>query len=254
MPLKNKITEDAAFVEFDYRCLIDETYAVLDMQQWHKIDVVKRFFMYFCNNTSLQLETLSSISVPLDGNRELLLAARKVLLDMLDNKTKGMDFLSKNRLIFMFQPNIVKNLKKQGLKTAYSDWFQFAAKSRKKNNKESDFTDYQYNAIFSQIMDTLKIENLPESEFTLITDYEAHNRGVENYRQMLFQVAEMDHRDAIDALQKRFAKERQAFEAKAAQAAKEKQDLETRVSKAAKEKQDLAAKAAKECPRPTAAW
>ena len=34
------------------------------MQQWYKQDVVKRFFLYFCNNTSLQLENIPVMNVP----------------------------------------------------------------------------------------------------------------------------------------------------------------------------------------------
>jgi hypothetical protein len=56
LPRKNKITDDAAFVEFDYRCKIKGNYVIVDMQQWYKQDVVKRFYLYFCNNTSLQLK------------------------------------------------------------------------------------------------------------------------------------------------------------------------------------------------------
>lgn len=32
LPRKNKLTDDAAFVEFDYRCKIDNKYVILDMQ------------------------------------------------------------------------------------------------------------------------------------------------------------------------------------------------------------------------------
>jgi hypothetical protein len=52
LPRKNKITDDAAFVEFDYRCKIKGKFVIVDMQQWYKQDVIKRFFMYFCNNTT----------------------------------------------------------------------------------------------------------------------------------------------------------------------------------------------------------
>ena len=64
LPRKNKLTDDAAFVEFDYRCKIEGRYVILDMQQWYKADVVRRFYLYSCNNTSLQLESLSAIIIP----------------------------------------------------------------------------------------------------------------------------------------------------------------------------------------------
>ena len=53
LPRKHQITDDAALVEFDYRCKINDEFVIFDMQQWYKGDVVKRFYLYFCNNTSL---------------------------------------------------------------------------------------------------------------------------------------------------------------------------------------------------------
>ena len=61
---KNKITDAAAFTEFDFRCKIDGQYVIIEMQQAYKQDVVKRFFLYFCNNTSLQLENLPIVNIP----------------------------------------------------------------------------------------------------------------------------------------------------------------------------------------------
>ncbi len=57
------------FVEFDYRCKIKGKYVIVDMQQWYKEDVVKRFFLYFCNNTSLQLERLKPVNTPVVKKR-----------------------------------------------------------------------------------------------------------------------------------------------------------------------------------------
>jgi hypothetical protein len=64
LPRKNKITDDSAFVEFDFRCKIKGKYVIIDMQQWYKQDVVKRFYLYFCNNTSLQLERIKIVNTP----------------------------------------------------------------------------------------------------------------------------------------------------------------------------------------------
>ncbi len=55
---KHKITDAAALVEFDFRCKINGQYVIIDMQQWYKADVVKRFYIYQALNSSLQLETL----------------------------------------------------------------------------------------------------------------------------------------------------------------------------------------------------
>jgi hypothetical protein len=53
-----KITDDATVVRFDYRCKINGKYVVIEMQQKYKTDVNKRFYLYHCLGTALQLENL----------------------------------------------------------------------------------------------------------------------------------------------------------------------------------------------------
>lgn len=43
---KHKVTDDASIVEFDFRCKINGAYIIIDMQQWYKMDMVKRFYLY----------------------------------------------------------------------------------------------------------------------------------------------------------------------------------------------------------------
>ncbi|MEM9848131.1 MAG: hypothetical protein AAF847_09605 [Bacteroidota bacterium] len=62
-PLDHKLTNEASLVSFDYRCKIDGKFIIIDMQQWYKHDVVKRFYMYHAANTVLQLEDLPLKSV-----------------------------------------------------------------------------------------------------------------------------------------------------------------------------------------------
>jgi hypothetical protein len=59
----HKVTNAAALVRFDYRCLIDGKYVIIEMQQGYKQDVVKRFFLYHCLGTALQLETIKETVV-----------------------------------------------------------------------------------------------------------------------------------------------------------------------------------------------
>ena len=63
---------------------------------------------------------------------------RARVLEVLDNHSKELDFLSKNPLIFVQQKNIVKN--KTNAK--YSKWFEFAEKTKNPDNKEEDFLEY----------------------------------------------------------------------------------------------------------------
>lgn len=58
LPLKHKLTDQAMAVEFDFRCKIDGEYVIIDMQQWYKTDVAKRFYAYHAVNTALQLDLL----------------------------------------------------------------------------------------------------------------------------------------------------------------------------------------------------
>jgi hypothetical protein len=54
----HKVTDDATLVRFDFRCKINGKYKVIEMQQKYKTDVNKRFYLYHCLGTALQLETL----------------------------------------------------------------------------------------------------------------------------------------------------------------------------------------------------
>jgi hypothetical protein len=248
LPRKNKITDDAAFVEFDFRCKMDGVPTTIDMQQWYKLDVVKRFFMYFCNNTSLQLETLKPIRVPLpDGkeyktkdyngvesaitliwmaddsmsfdddmvaysifpellndfirNKDLwetensasLLEQRAAVLKVMDNKSKNLDFLPTNRLVYMFQRNIVNNKKM----SKYFKWFEFAQKTKNRNNVAADFKKYSNDPILVKVMEKLKTNVLPTDDFQYITDFEAHAIGVKNYNDMILREGLKEERQRI---------------------------------------------------------
>ncbi len=58
LALQQRITDDAAIVEFDYRCKINDAYVIIDMQQWYKPGIVQRFYLYHALNTGLQLEDI----------------------------------------------------------------------------------------------------------------------------------------------------------------------------------------------------
>ncbi len=224
LPRKTKLTVDAAYVEFDYRCKIDGQYVILDMQQWYKKDVIKRFYMYDANNTSLQMETLKPMSV-LTGegkeyktrdysqieptttivwmvddrlgynenivsfsltpdlvtdfmrdatiwganDSETLLKRHAELLAIMDNDNKDIGFLSKNKLMFVFQKNIVKSLKM----AKYSKLFKFAEATKNPDNKEKDFEIFKDDQIFIMMIDELKVANLNNDDSQYITDYPA---------------------------------------------------------------------------------
>lgn len=228
-PVQHKVTDTATQaviersrnVEFDYRCKIEGHYVIIDMQQWYKPDVVKRFYLYHTLNSALQLEYLSYKSLNFGEGKErkirdystlepvitlvwmaedmlgfsedyisymltpqlvadfikndflwknediqAVLVERTKLLTVLDNKTKEMDFLQSNQLIYLFQKNIVKNHKM----TKYFRWFDFAQKTRNEDNTKEEFVMYEKDEIFAEMMRRLSKENLPPEDWTYVTN------------------------------------------------------------------------------------
>ncbi len=211
---KYRVTDDASTVEFDFRCKINGAYVIIDMQQWYKRDIGKRFYLYHAVNTGLQLEKLPQKKIIIDTlnhtrtkdyshlepvitliwlsvdtfgfkenyvsyalapeivveflrNEELwrspnilkLLEERARVLDVMNNKKKDLDFLAKNRLIFVLQGNIAGNK----THARYARWFTFAEKSKNEENKEADFKEYMNDVIFKEIIYRLdKRELKPE--------------------------------------------------------------------------------------------
>jgi hypothetical protein len=218
-----KVTDDAVAVNFDYRCKIKGQYIIIDMQQWYKSDVIKRFYVYHTLNTALQLEELPMKSIKIsptktfetknydgvvpvytliwmaDDNLKFkedyisfamspeqtmdflrndalwdekdlnkVLEERKKVLNLLNNDAKGLDFLPQNRLIYIFQKNIVLNK----LISKYFKWFDFAEKTRKKENTKEDFAIYEKDEILMAVMQRLRKDKLVFEEFKEIVDYE----------------------------------------------------------------------------------
>ncbi len=200
---KHYITDDSKYVEFDFRCKIDNGYVIIDMQQWYKADVIHRFYTYHTLNTALQLETLPLKTLSLDpetqkdievkdyrrimpvvtlvwmvddclnhtddllsysmtnegvanfiGNDSLwlkknindLLIERNRILKKLRNTSKNLDFIPKNKLIFAFQKNIIRNTKHE----KYFNWFKFAELSNNKSNKKTDFNKLKKDETFKE--------------------------------------------------------------------------------------------------------
>ncbi len=221
LPEKHQVTDDASIVEFDYRCQIEDTFVIVDMQQWYKPDLVQRFYLYHALNTGLQLETLPKERFVLNHktqqsrkvrdyaalapvltmiwmvedslrfkenyvaytmtpelvtdfihnerlwqNPELteLLKERQHVLQVCDNPSKRLDFLAKNRLIFMFQLNIVKHPKAK----KYERWFRFAEKCRNHDNTAEDFAEFGDDEIFEEMMRRLNKSTLKDDDYEYI--------------------------------------------------------------------------------------
>jgi hypothetical protein len=102
----------------------------------------------------------------------------------MENDRRSLDFLSENRLFFVFQPNIIKN--KQAAR--YVKWFEFAEKTRNPNNTKADFAPYLDNLIFSTMMDRLTVSHSDNQD--LIKEM-----GLERYQAAKKLGQEIDERD-----------------------------------------------------------
>ena len=225
--IEYKITNDAVIIKFDYRCKINGKYVIIEMQQQYKKDVVKRFYLYHCVGTALQLELLKSVTVTKANGEtykekdyggiepvitiiwmvsdtlnfdndfvvfttlpeatknfitdealwsqsiETILKARAKTLKLLNNKTKGLDFLQENKLIYVFQENIAKNAETK----PYSKWAVFGKKSNNPNNVESDFEELKKDKVMAEVIRKLEITKLEPFEF----DYAYHTALREHY-------------------------------------------------------------------------
>jgi len=120
-------------------------------------------------------------------NMTQLLEQREIALQQLSNKTKRLDFLQKNKLIYAFQKNIVANSKKESNKYhKYLDWFELAEKTRNKLNQKSDFLKYAEDEIFSQLIRRISKETLTEEDFTYIENYEQFTERVNRWSRTLY--------------------------------------------------------------------
>ena len=229
-----KVTDDSAIVAFDYRCKINGHYVIIDMQQWYKFDVVKRFYIYHSLSSVLQLETIKVKSLLVESKKyesknydellpvytliwmahdtlgftedyvsfalfpeqsadflkndalwqtndlEKIGKEREKVLTLLNNDTKNLSFMPKNRLIYMFQKNIVKNKKY----STYFDWFELAEKSRNKQNTQADFVQYEKNPVFMSLLQRIRQDVLEPPLLKEIDDYDQFLVEFELFKQV----------------------------------------------------------------------
>ena len=90
---------------------------------------------------------------------------------------KNLDFLPQNRLVFLFQKNIVKNKND----TLLFKWCEFAMLTKNKNNVAADFTKFLNDPIFATMVEQLRTHKMSESDFEYIDDYDTYITGVRNY-------------------------------------------------------------------------
>ncbi len=226
---KFNVTNSSRELRFDCIGKMDKKHFIVEMQQWYKYDVVKRFYLYHCANTLLQLEnlptrqrlirnrstgefmlkkekdystlvpsitilwfvddsfkmkndTISYIVLPestknfilnqeLWNNNKKLLEERQKIIAQINNNEKEIDFLQENKMIYALQRQILKNDNNK----KYYRWFDFAEKTKNKENNKKDFIKYKKDDIFSEIMRLLSVEFVQEEELKIAEDYCDYN-------------------------------------------------------------------------------
>jgi hypothetical protein len=221
----HKVTNAASVVRFDFRCKIDNEDVIIEIQNDFYEGLIKRFYLYHCLSTSLQLEVIKDKieEHPITGAKKLIkryaelksvtsviwmaahnlsfkedviefnmypkrladfilddkvwtqekepiLILRNELLKLLTNTTHGFDFHAQNRLIYVFQKNVVKNKRNE----RYFKWFDFAQKSLDKENKASDFQPFINDAIFSEMIQRLRTDFMDTAELRQMMGDEAY--------------------------------------------------------------------------------
>jgi hypothetical protein len=109
-----------------------------------------------------------------------ILSEREKCLEIIENRTKKLDFLQKNKLIYAFQPNIVKNKKY----SKYFDWFELADKSRDKTNEKGWFEQYLQDDIFVEIISRINTESFKQPDWEYIKDQEQFTEEFKRWGQV----------------------------------------------------------------------
>ena len=112
-----------------------------------------------------------------------ILEERARVLELMDNQSKELDFLLKNRLVFMLQKNIVKNK----TDTKYRKWFEFAQKTKNPDNKEEDFQEYMDDEIFREIIRKINKNELTEDDLLYIENETKIREEVERFEKQIYE-------------------------------------------------------------------
>ena len=158
---------------------------------------------------------------------ELILEERKKALKILGNTTKGLDFFTQNRLIYIFQKNIVK---KTNSILPYFKWFDFANISRNPDNKEEDFLKFKDDKDMVEVINRLRKDKLTSEEFKYVSDIQSYD--------IYLARKDEDHKKSLARQKKRL--ERIAFQEQMKAIEQEKQKAEQEKQKAVEQEKQKA--------------
>jgi hypothetical protein len=113
-------------------------------------------------------------------SKEDLELRRMSLIQDPESDRRKLSFLEENRLIFVFQSNIVKNK----ANTRYAKWFEFAEKTRNPNNQAADFDEFTHHSIFAQMIHRLSVGHADNQDLIKEMGEEAYYAAVKLGEQM----------------------------------------------------------------------
>lgn len=124
----------------------------------------KQNYVAYAMTPELVVEFLQNEQLWYKPEIQKLLQERERILEVVTNQTKRLNFLAQNRLIFIFQKNIVRQLRGE----PYERWFQFAERSRNRENVEEDFEEFRGDEIFEEMIRRLNKSELTEDDYEYI--------------------------------------------------------------------------------------
>jgi len=165
--------------------------------------------------------------------------AKKIetMYQMVNKTEKNLDFLQKNRMIYVFQKNVVANQKYE----KYFPWFALAEKTLKKVADKFAYDEYLKDEIYSEVVRKLKIALSEADSEGYIKSYEEYIDGVQRFERGIEQNAE---KKFIAEIQNAKAKEEQAQREKT-KALKERADAQNREEEERRQKEEAQNKLAR---------
>ncbi len=157
---------------------------------WMVVDTLNftNDYISYLMTPEVVLDFLNNDQLWHEPNIKELLEERKKVLEVVRNNTKNLDFIPKNRLVFMFQKNIVKNK----LLRKYLRWFEFAEKTRDESNKKDDFAKYKGDEIFTEMIRRLRRDGLTDEDFAYIEDEKKTWEEVERLERGIYEDGKKD--------------------------------------------------------------